>query len=259
MTNHVLVTGSAGRVGRAVVDALVKAEQPVVGFDLVPTPGLPNDQCVVGSLADLNRLQQAGTGAKCIIHLAATPDDARFPRGAAPDDGDNFLTELVPNNIVGSYQVMEAARKLGIPRVILASTGQVIAGHLAAGRVPVTPESPPDPRYLYACTKVFLEALGKVYAQQHGISVMAVRLGWCPRAGQEEELQQHEMGRDVYLSPGDAGRFFLAAATVQSLPPFSIVYATSQPVRKMWYDLSETTRLTGYVPRDSWPAGLAGT
>jgi uronate dehydrogenase len=259
MSNHVLVTGSAGRVGRAVVDALVNAGQPVVGFDLVATPGLSAEQCIVSSLADVNRLQQAAQGAKCIIHLAATPDDARFPRGTAPDDGDNFLTELVPNNIVGSYQVMETARKLGVPRVILASTGQVIAGHLVAGRVPVTPESPPDPRYLYACTKVFLEALGKVYAQQHGISVMAVRLGWCPRAGQEEELRQHEMGRDVYLSPGDAGRFFLAAATVSNLPPFSIVYATSRPGRKMWYDLSETTRLTGYEPRDSWPEGMTET
>jgi nucleoside-diphosphate-sugar epimerase len=252
MTNHVLVTGSAGRVGQGVVDALVAAGQPVVGFDLVSTPGLPGELSVVASLADLHRLHQAATGAKCIIHLAATPDDARFPRGVAPDDGDNFLTELVPNNIVGSYQVMETARKLGIPRVILASTGQVIAGHLAAGRVPVTAESPPDPRYLYACTKVFLEALGKVYANQHGIAVMAVRLGWCPRAGQEAELRQSELGPDVYLSPGDAGRFFLAAVTVPTLPPFAIAYATSRPVRKMWYDLTETTRLTGYVPRDSW-------
>src|SRR5437870_1958583 len=105
-----------------------------------------------------------------LFHLAATPDDARFPRGAPPDDGDNFLSELVPNNIVGPYQVLEAARTLKIPRVILASTGQVIDGHLRAGNIPVTPDSPPRPRYLYACTKVFLEALGQVYSRQHGIA-----------------------------------------------------------------------------------------
>ena len=46
--------------------------------------------------------------------IAATPDDARFPRGTPPDDGDNFLAELVPNNVVGPYRVMEAARTLGL-------------------------------------------------------------------------------------------------------------------------------------------------
>ena len=77
----------------------------------------------------------------------------------------------------------------------------------------------PRPRYLYACTKVFLEALGQVYARQHGIAVLAVRLGWCPRdAGQVEEIRQSELAQDVYLSPGDAGRFFAAAVEAATWP-----------------------------------------
>jgi nucleoside-diphosphate-sugar epimerase len=211
---------------------------------------------VVGTLTDAGLLNKVAAGARCIVHLAATPDDARYPRGPAPDDGDNFESELVPNNIVGSYCVMEAARKGGVPRVILASTGQVIFGQLQAGRIPVHGDTPPEPRYLYACTKVFLEALGQAYAREHRIAVMAVRLGWCPRPGQEEEIRQSELGPDVYLSPNDAGRFFVAAATAANLPPFAILYATSRPAKRLLYDLSETTRLTGYVPQDTWPAGL---
>jgi uronate dehydrogenase len=256
MTDHILVTGSAGRVGRAAVRGLTAAGLPVVGFDLRPTPGLPADRSVVGTLADAELLRRTAAGARCIVHLAATPDDARYPRGPAPDDGDNFERELVPNNVVGTYHVMEAARKGGVPRVVLASTGQVIFEHLQAGRIPVRGDTPPQPRYLYACTKVFLEALGQAYAREHAMTVMAVRLGWCPRPGQEEEIRQSDLGPDVYLSPADAGRFFVAAATATNLPPFAIVYATSRPAKRMLYDLSETTRLTAYVPQDTWPVGL---
>jgi nucleoside-diphosphate-sugar epimerase len=254
---RVLVTGSAGRVGRAAVAELVARGHHVVGFDVRPTPGLPPEQSVVATLADVEALSTAARRVQVIIHLAATPDDARFPRGEAPDDGDNFLTELVPNNLVGPYQVMEVARTLKIPRVILASTGQVIDGHLRDNTIPVTTESPPRPRYLYACTKVFLEALGQVYAKWHGIAVLAVRLGWCPRdAGQVAEIAGNPRHQDVYLSPGDAGRFFAAAVEVAKLSGFSVVYATSRYKHELRYDLSVTRELLGWEPREQWPTGV---
>jgi uronate dehydrogenase len=253
---RVLVTGSAGRIGRAAVKELAARGHTVVGFDVRPTPGLPPDRSVVAGLLDADALRRAMTGAACVVHLAATPDDARFPRGAPPDDGDNFVSDLVPNNVIGPYRVMEAARTLGVPRVVLASTGQVIDGHLRAGTIPVTPDSPPRPRYLYACTKVFLEALGQVYARQHGLEVLAVRLGWCPRdAGQVAEIAGAELFQDVYLSPGDAGRFCAAAVEAEKLPPFAVVYATSRHTHRLRYDLTETTRLLGWEPREQWPAG----
>jgi uronate dehydrogenase len=254
---RILVTGSAGRIGRAAVAELVARGHHVVGFDVRPTPGLPPEQSVIATLADVEALRRAATGVACIIHLAATPDDARFPRGASPDDGDNFVTELVPNNVVGPYQVMETARTLGVPRVVLASTGQVIDGHLRDGNIPVTPESPPRPRYLYACTKVFLEALGQVYAKQHGIAVLAVRLGWCPRdAGQVAEIAASVRNQDVYLSPGDAGRFFAAAVEAETLPPFAVLYATSRFVHTRRYDLSACRELLSWEPREQWPTGV---
>lgn len=254
---RILVTGSAGRIGRAVVAELGARGHTVTGYDLCPTPGVPPERSVVAPLADVAALRRAAAGVDAIIHLAAAPDDARYPRGAAPDDGDNFLSDLVPSNVVGPYQVMEAARALQVPRVILASTGQVIDGHLRDENVPVTPDSPPRPRYLYACTKVFLEALGQVYAKEHGVAVLAVRIGWCPRPGQEEEFRRTEIGPDVYLSPGDAGRFFAAAVEAAALPPFAVVYAVSLHVRRCQYDLTAARELLGWEPRDRWPDGSA--
>src|SRR5438132_13594415 len=112
---RVFVTGSAGRVGRAVVKELHARGHHVIGFDVGPTPGLPNEKSIIAGLSDIETFRKAAAGASSIIHLAATPDDINYPRGEPPHDGDNFLNELVPNNIVGPYQVMEVARTQGIP------------------------------------------------------------------------------------------------------------------------------------------------
>jgi nucleoside-diphosphate-sugar epimerase len=240
------------------VKELVACGHTVIGFDVRPTPGLPPEQSVAAKQFDVARFRQAATGTTAIIHLAATPDDIRFPRGAPLDDEDNFVSELVPNNVVLPYHVMETARVLCIPRVILASTGQVIDGHLRADNIPVTPDVPFRPRYLYACTKVFLEALGQVYAKEHGLSVLAVRLGWCPRdPGQVAEIASGELFQDVFLSPGDAGRFFVATVAATSLPPFAVVYATSRHIHRLRYDLSESRRLLDWAPQEQWPTGCS--
>lgn len=255
---RILVTGSAGRVGRAVVKELTARGHSVIGFDVRPTPGIPEEMSVVGTLTDAAAVRKAATGTSAIIHLAATPDDATYPRATPPHDGDNFLRDLVPNNVVGPYQVMEAARTLGVKRVILASTGQVIGGHLLDGNIPVTASHPPYPRYLYACTKVFLEALGQVYAREHDLTVVAARLGWCPRdAGQVGEIAAREMFQDVFLSPGDAGRFFAATVEADSLPPFSVLFATSRHVHERRYDLGDAKRLLGWEPTEAWPTGAS--
>jgi nucleoside-diphosphate-sugar epimerase len=254
-TQHILVTGSAGRIGRAVVKALLARGYQVRGFDRVPTPDLESTASIVGELTDPNALRQAATGVQSVIHLAATPDDARFPRGQPPNDGDNFLSELLPSNIIGAYHLLETARILSIPRLILASTGQVVDGYLRDQQLPVTVSLPPRPRYLYACTKVFLEALGQAYADQHGLTVLVVRLGWCPRPGQIEEIRASRLGQDLYLSPGDAGRFFTAAVEAATLPRYAVVYAASHFTHRMAYDLGPAERLLGYVPQDRWPIG----
>jgi hypothetical protein len=107
----VLITGSAGRIGQAVVSELKARNYRVRGFDRARTPGLPDS--VVGDIADAKAVTRSVEGVDTIIHLAATPDDA------------DFMTELLPNNIIGIYNVMEAARLGGARRIILSSSGQV--------------------------------------------------------------------------------------------------------------------------------------
>jgi uronate dehydrogenase len=239
----VLVTGSGGRIGQAVVKELITRGQRVHGFDRVPTPGLKD--AVVGSITDAEACAKATEDVHTLIHLAATPDDVA-----------DVVGELVPNNVVGVHRIFEAARLAGVKRMVLASSGQVVWRQRQTGPLPIGVDVQPTPRYWYAAMKVFLEAAGRAYADTHGISVIAARLGWCPRPGQEKEIAAEEWAQDVYLSPRDAGRFF--ACTVESPTPihFAIVYATSLPVRTCPYDLEPARSLLGYVPHDTWPQGM---
>lgn len=253
---RILITGSAGRIGQAAVAALTARGHHVIGWDRVPTPHAA--ESYRSDLGDVATLSAVLRDVAAVIHLAATPDDVNFPRQPPPHDGDNFLTELLPNNIVSTYHVLEAARQFQVPRLILASTGQVIAANFAAEDWPVTATTPVTPRYWYACTKVFLEAAGSAYARAHGLTVLVVRLGWCPRdAAHVAALAAGpNWAKDVYLSPRDAGRFFVAAVEQPTLPNYAIVYATSRPVYRTCFDLTDARRLCGFEPHDTWPEGV---
>jgi uronate dehydrogenase len=242
MSKLVLVTGSSGRIGRAVVKELQARACPVRGFDRLATPALAD--CIVGDLTDAASVKHAMAGVETLIHLAATPDD------------DDFVTQLLPNNILGVYHVLEAAHEAGVKRMILASSGQVVWYQRFNGPLPIKVNDPPTPRYWYAAGKVFLEAAGRALAEKFGIEVIAVRLGWCPRTADHiEELKREDWGPDVYLSPGDAGRFFACAVEAPGPIGFAVVYATSKPKRQAYYDLKTTEKLLGYRPQDCWPEG----
>jgi hypothetical protein len=241
----ILVTGSAGRIGRAVVAALKGRGCVVRGFDLVPTPGV--DESMVGNLTDAQAVRRAVEDVEVVIHLAATPDD------------DDFMTRLLPNNFVGVYHVLESARLAGVRRLVLASSGQVAWHQRERGPWPIGVNDPPTPRFWYAAGKLFLEGAGRALAEGYGMSVIVARLGWCPRTPEHvQELAATPWGPDVYLSPNDAGRFFACAALAPADVRFAIVYATSRPLHTLTYDLEPARQLLGYEPQDVWPLGMEG-
>ncbi len=239
---RVLVTGSAGRIGRAVVKELKSRGHFVRGFDLRANPLA--DENIVGSIVDEATFLQAAEQMEVMIHLAATPDD------------DDFLTKIVPNNLIGVHNALEAAKAKGVKRTILASSGQVVWWQRFTGPLPIKTDDPPTPRGWYAAGKLFAEGAGRAFVEAHGLQVMAVRLGWCPRdPGHAQELAATDWGPDVYLSPGDAGRFFACAVESQKMYRFAIVYACSKPPGAPTYDYGPTVELTGFEPRDVWPEG----
>ncbi|MEQ1861515.1 MAG: NAD(P)-dependent oxidoreductase [Chthoniobacteraceae bacterium] len=238
----VVITGSAGRIGRTAVQELLARGHDVRGFDRVAGGA----ETQVGSILDATAVRHALAGATTLIHLAATPDDT-----------EDFAGDLVPNNILGLHLVLEAARAAGVARVILASSGQVNDTQQREGPWPVRASDPVTPRYWYAATKMFMESIGFSFSQQHGMSVIAARLGWCPRTpGQVAEIAASERFRDVYLSPGDAGRFFACAVEAPDSLRWAIVFGASRPLKQPRFDLASAKRLIGFEPREQWPQGI---
>ena len=184
----ILVTGAAGRIGRAAVRELVARGHRVRAFDVVAAGG--TDDVIVGNITDPEAVRRAVQGIDVLIHLAATPDD------------DDFLERLLPNNLVGAYHVLEEARLAGVRKMVLGSSGQVVWWQRFTGPLPVRPMRR---RARGAGTRppsCFRRRRGRAFAAQYGISVIAARLGWCPRdQAHVDELGRTEWGPDVYFSP----------------------------------------------------------
>ena len=239
----ILVTGAAGRIGRAAVRGLTERGFRVRAFDLVLRRR--DRRRGRGQHRRPRGRAPAVDGIDVLIHLAATPDD------------DDFLERLLPNNVIGVYHVLEAGCAAGVRKMVLASSGQVVWWQRFTGPLPVTALAPPSPRGWYAATKLFQEAAGRALVGQCGISVIAARLGWCPRdRAQVDELGRTEWGPDVYFSPADAGRFFACAVEARLEVGFEVVYAMSRPLRRVIYDPTPARELLGYEPRDTWPEGV---
>src|SRR5688500_2012310 len=107
---HVLVTGSAGAIGRPVCAELLARGHRVRGFDRAPTPNVP--AAAVADIADNAAVRRAAEGVDAIVHLAAAVNDA------------DFLDVLLRPNVMGLFNACDAARRVGVRRLVLASSIQ---------------------------------------------------------------------------------------------------------------------------------------
>jgi uronate dehydrogenase len=233
----VLVTGSAGAVGQPVCQELGRRGYTVRGLDRVPTPGV--DEQVVGDIANTDVVQQAIQGADALIHLAAQPVDADF-------------SVLLGPNVIGLYNVMNAAREAALRRVVLASSIQVLWRAHRKSRPARVDEAAPGNHY--ALTKLWAEEMGAMYSRRYDLSVIAVRIAWLVRNPDEAAHMQRCQRFELYLSANDAGRLFACAVEAEGID-FAVVYAASVDGARA-FDLEPARRLLGYTPRDRWPDGL---
>lgn len=240
--HKVLVTGSSGAVGGAAVRALLARGHYVRGLDLHPTPNLADMR--LGDIKDAAIVNNALAGVDTVIHLAGITDD------------DDFISKLLPTNIAAVYQLLHAAVHARVKRVVLASTIQIIDGMWRNGLHGLIPPTAAMPTNGYAVTKLFSENIGHVFAAEHGLSVIAARIGFLPRTPRSaRSFIRKPYLQNIYLSHDDCGRFFTCAVEAPNVP-YAVLWVLSRRHEIDGPDLAPSRDIIGYEPQDLFPQGL---
>jgi len=167
-TSRVLVTGGAGFVGATLVRRLVESGHAVRVFDNYSTgdasylAGVDAEQ-VEGDIRDPAALDGGLAGLDAVIHLAAAGSVVM----SVQDPVMNFDA-----NVVGTFRVLDAARRAGVERVVLASTGGALIGDATP---PVDEGSLPKPISPYGASKLAGEGYAYAFAQAYGLRTVALR------------------------------------------------------------------------------------
>ena len=244
----VLVTGAGGRIG-TILRAALGDKYDLRGIDRVPVSDF--DSAVV-DLTDLDAILPAFHGQDSVVHLAAEPRHT-------PDIGWDLL---MPDNVVATANVFEAARRGGARRVIFFSSmhvsglyerdhpySAIAAGKydgLVPGQVPlVTHEMPVRPDGPYAVSKIFGEALGRYYAEEYGMTVICVRLGTL---GGEDRPGDDPRSYVSWFSHRDLARMVERCIEVEGIS-YDIFYGASNNTWKI-YDTPRAWSVLGFEPRD---------
>ncbi len=221
---HLLITGAAGRIGAILVHGL-RDRHTIRGYDRETMPEL-NDT-VSGETTDLGSLLRATEGVDAIIHLAGNPS------GGAPWE------DILNSNIIGTYNLFEAARQNGVKRIAFASRAGLLSPY--PQDMTRTIDLPPRPESYYSVSKVFGEALGYMYSARHGLEVVCVRIGNFKAERDQPEHPHH-------LSHSDMVSVFERAVTHPDIS-FEIVFGVSDSSWHL-YDLEHGEQAIGYVPQD---------
>ncbi|WP_329422721.1 NAD(P)-dependent oxidoreductase [Streptomyces sp. NBC_01693] len=225
----VVVTGAAGNIGSVVRRVLRSEVSRLVLLDRVPLQvEAANEVVQIVDLRDAVAVGVAHAGADAVLHLGGLPDEAP-------------LEDLLDANVLGTHHVLEAARRAAIPWVVLASSNRVSGFYPVAHRT--GPQEPVRPDGLYGVSKAAIEALGRLYADKFGVSVI------CLRIGSFEEAPTEPRHLATWLSPRDAVGFCRAALTAPLTTRFVTAYAVSANTRRFW-ELPAESELA-YTPTDN--------
>jgi uronate dehydrogenase len=192
-------------------------------------------------------------GVDVVVHLAAEPT-AQLP-----------WPSLISPNLDALIHVFQASLQQSVRRLIYASSNHVMGGYkddpepfLLSTDVPPRPGT----RYVvqgeardstaYGSAKLFGERLGKCYAEAHGLTVIAVRIGWVQRGEnrpQDIPPNRGDWFRLMWLSNRDYCQLMERCITAKLPRSFEILNGMSANTGMRW-DIGSTRRVVGYEPQD---------
>jgi uronate dehydrogenase len=223
-----VLTGAAGRLGSYLRAPLSRLCDELVSTDLAPELSdlLPNERYVSADLQDLGRMTDLLQGADMVVHFGAIGDEAPFDA-------------ILGANIIGAYNIWEAAHRNSLRRVIYASSIHAVGMHKKTDFIGIDAAHRPDT--FYGLAKCFAEDLASLYWDKRGLESVCLRILSCAEVSNPRAVGS-------WLSYGDLV-LLVERAIDTPVTGFSVVYGVSDNDRAP-VDNTLASHL-GYRPRDN--------
>lgn len=263
LQKKILITGASGLIGKVAWGHLsaFPGKYDLHGLDrtsdfsyhswgFYKEMHIPEDRFTIADISDYQKVAEAVKGMDTVIQLAANP---------SPYAADETILN---SNIKGLYNVFEASRIAGVKRIVYASSIRVTEGYYQfvepylsirhgnfkhiPEKIPLlSPYDPVRPIELYGASKVFGEALARVYADTHGISCICLRIGLVSSSDSPSPKQP-----GIWCSHRDIAKIIQLCVDAPETLMFDVFYCLSES-RFKWIDTSNIREKLGFVPSDN--------
>lgn len=222
----VLITGAAGLIGTRLRQLLKGAYPRLRCSDMRKPPDIaPDEEFIEADLADYAQVQKIVANVDGIVHLGGHSIEGPWET-------------IHSSNIVGCYNMFEAAYHAGVKRLVFASSNHAVGFYPRERKIGVEVTARPDSRY--GVSKVFGEALGALYADKHGLRVTCLRIGNFGDA----PIDKRRLA--IWVKPEDLAQLVRIGLEHPDIH-FEIFYGVSDN-ETSWWDNSNARRF-GYAPR----------
>ncbi|MGH7927644.1 MAG: NAD-dependent epimerase/dehydratase family protein [Candidatus Binatia bacterium] len=274
-----LITGGAGKVGQWVVRELLnRPAHDITVLDRISGPERGPVKYLVGDIQDLGQVMEAMAGAEAVIHLAAIHNP-------------NIATTSVTyqTNVVGTFNVHQAAFRLGVKRVVSASSNAIVGWsygeRFMPDYLPIDEDHPLRPEDVYGLSKEIGETIAHTYARK-GLETVMLRPSGVLSPDELEEIKKDGGRRPTgfhaysYIDARDLAVAFRLAVE-RSLPGANILFVVAddstvaEPLCDLYprlmpnigdkarsltgskgaYSNARAKRLLGWQPVHSWRRG----
>ena len=243
---NVLVTGGSGTVGKYVVSELIKHHK--VGILDIKEPECPQCKFHWVDMMNLPALTKVISGYEAIIHLAGIPHPLNDP----PE-------KVFTTNVLGTFNIMEAASKNHVSKVILASSESTLgfafrSKDFTPEYIPIDENHPTNPQDPYGLSKIACEQILKSYSHKTDIQTISIRMPWVWVPEKEmlefyqslvSNYQQWHKNLWAYIHVYDAAQAFNLALSAQGLTQNEIFFVTAE---ENWAGVDSKTLIQDFYP-----------
>lgn len=179
---NILVTGSSGHLGEALVRTLREAGHAVAGVDILESAFTTG----VGSIADRDFVRRSLEGVEAVLHTATLHK---------PHVATHAKQDFVDTNVTGTLHLLEESVRAGVAAFVFTSTtsafGRALTPPPAAPAAWITEAVAPVPRNIYGVTKVSAEDLCELFHREHGLPCLVLRTSrFFPEEDDRKEIRE---------------------------------------------------------------------